>query len=155
MAIALSPSCCRGARLLSPPLSAGGAAAPGDPALARQEEQQQRRTSQPAHRAVIWFHHVYSTSKRKAIVGWATELRLGGRLKSGLPGAVIAEGAPADVAEFVARVRALRWQVRPPSVPRGPWGRGCSGALRWQVRPLSVPWGDRGGEAAATRGAAS
>jgi hypothetical protein len=104
---------------------------------------------------VIWFHHVYSTSKRKAIVGWATELRLGGRLKSGLPGAVIAEGAPADVAEFVARVRALRWQVRPPSVPRGPWGRGCSGALRWQVRPLSVPWGDRGGEAAATRGAAS
>lgn len=58
------------------------------------------------------FHHIASLHKRKCIVGWARELRLGGYSKPGWPGVVVVEGEAADAEEFVQRVRSLQWQVR-------------------------------------------
>ena len=43
-------------------------------------------------RKLIWFHHILSTTKRKAIVKWAAELELGGFSKPGYPGVLIVEG---------------------------------------------------------------
>ncbi len=45
-------------------------------------------------RKLIWFHHILSTTKRKAIVKWAAELELGGYSKPGYPGVLIVEGGP-------------------------------------------------------------
>lgn len=62
-------------------------------------------------RCLIWFHHIKSLQKRKDILAWATELRLGGFSKPGFPGVIIAEGAADDVDEYIGRLRALRWQA--------------------------------------------
>lgn len=37
-------------------------------------------------RAVIWFHHIKSTTKRKAIVGSARDMNVRGCSKPGFPG---------------------------------------------------------------------
>lgn len=49
--------------------------------------------------------------KRRHIVAWARELRLGGFCKPGFPGIIVVEGDEGDCREFVARVRALPWQA--------------------------------------------
>ncbi|BDA47823.1 probable RWD domain-containing protein 2B [Coccomyxa sp. Obi] len=42
-------------------------------------------------RRLIWFHHILSTTKRKAIVNWGNELELGGYCIPGHPGVLICE----------------------------------------------------------------
>ncbi|KAL4422630.1 hypothetical protein ABPG75_008827 [Micractinium tetrahymenae] len=61
-------------------------------------------------RRCIVFHHIKNLSKRKAIVQWGGELGLGGWSKPGFPGVVLVEGAVDNVAEYVSRLRQLRWQ---------------------------------------------
>ncbi|KAK9839202.1 hypothetical protein WJX81_001051 [Elliptochloris bilobata] len=63
----------------------------------------------PVGRRVIWFHHIRSPTKRKRIVEWADELDIGGFSVIGYPGVIICEGGEEDVAEYVKRIRALRW----------------------------------------------
>lgn len=69
----------------------------------------------PAHatlcRCVIWFHHIKNLNKRKHIVQWAHELRLGGYSKPGFPGVIVCEGLDADVQEYIQRLRTLKWQA--------------------------------------------
>lgn len=43
-------------------------------------------------RKLIWFHHILSTAKRKAIVSWSAKLEIGGFSKPGYPGVLIIEG---------------------------------------------------------------
>ncbi len=43
-------------------------------------------------RRLIWFHHILSTTKRKSIVAWGSELELGGYCVPGHPGVLICEG---------------------------------------------------------------
>ena len=62
-------------------------------------------------RSLIWFHHIKSLTKRKNIVAWAHELRIGGYSKPGFPGIIICEGQQEDVAEYVHRIRQMRWQA--------------------------------------------
>ena len=57
-----------------------------------------------------YFHHVYSRHKIRAIVSWVEELRLGGFLLTGKPGALGVEGEEESVKELVERVRRLPWQ---------------------------------------------
>ena len=57
------------------------------------------------------FHHIKSTTKRKHIVEWADELKLGGFSKPGFPGIVVVEGLEEDAAEYVQRLKRLRWQA--------------------------------------------
>jgi len=60
---------------------------------------------------LLWSHHLLATSKRKDIVAWSRELRLGGYSRPGYPGAILIEGVEDEVDEFVRRIKALRWQA--------------------------------------------
>lgn len=62
-------------------------------------------------RAVIWFHHIKSQTKRKLILQWGREFDLSGFSKPGAPGVVLIEGRAGDVREHIARVRSLQWQA--------------------------------------------
>lgn len=61
--------------------------------------------------AAVWFHHIKSQEKRKHIVGWARNASLRGFSKPGFPGVVVAEGEAALLADYLARLRELRWQA--------------------------------------------
>ena len=87
------------------------------------------------HHALLVSHHLKSPHKRRALRQWARERRLArGFAKLGHPGVIYAEGAPADVAAFVASVRAMQWLalrvrfVEP--VPDGPGPSGGGGGGR-------------------------
>ena len=62
-------------------------------------------------RRLIWFDHIKSLEKRKAIHAYARSARLAGFCKPGFPGVLAAEGDEAAVEDFVRRLRALRWQA--------------------------------------------
>lgn len=51
----------------------------------------------PLGRIVLWFHHIKSLTKRKNIVGWASELQIRGFSKPGFPGVIICEGYRGDI----------------------------------------------------------
>jgi len=58
----------------------------------------------------IYFHHVYSKSKRKSMLQWAEELCLTGFVMVGKPGLAMVEGSTQNVKEFHMRVFAMNWQ---------------------------------------------
>lgn len=45
------------------------------------------------------------------MAAWSADLSVGGLYKIGYPGVLILEGAAADVAEFLARLRGQRWKA--------------------------------------------
>ncbi|MEW5314198.1 MAG: hypothetical protein WDW38_005713 [Sanguina aurantia] len=91
--------------------------------LERQEAEQEQARRDEHHdddktdgsaslsRALVWFHHIKSLMKRKKIVEWARDLKLGGACKPGFPGVVVVEGASHNVQEFLQSVRGLSWQA--------------------------------------------
>ena len=81
-------------------------------AQVQQQSHSQPSTAAPIiSRRLIWFHHIKSLAKRKHIVTWAHELGIGGYSKPGFPGVIVCEGEEPEVAEFVHRIRQLRWQA--------------------------------------------
>lgn len=84
-------------------------------------------------RLVLWFHHIKSVTKRKAICGWARELGLGGLAKPGFPGVVVVEGLTECVRDFVARVRGLQWQAMQ---QRGEEAVPCNACATGRMEPL-------------------
>lgn len=62
-------------------------------------------------RVWVWFHHIMAPHKRRCIESWASELHVAGVCKPGFPGVLVAHGHAASVAEYVARLKALRWQA--------------------------------------------
>lgn len=71
---------------------------------------EEKRKSVSIARFLIFFHHIMSETKRKALVENAVELKLGGASKHGFPGVVIVEGDLESVLEYVKRIQRLRWQ---------------------------------------------
>ena len=61
-------------------------------------------------REFIYFHHVYSKKKIRAIHGWAHDYSISGFLLPGKPGALCAEGDVDAVQSFVEHIRHLPWQ---------------------------------------------
>lgn len=59
---------------------------------------------------VLWFHHLFSTTKRSNIVTLALNHELTGVGKPGSPACLIVEGVPSDVRDYVAELRSWRWQ---------------------------------------------
>ena len=59
---------------------------------------------------LIWFHHIYSSAKKKEIIDGAAELCLGGWWKANAPGVIVAEGQQDNVDAFVRRLARLQWQ---------------------------------------------
>ncbi|CUS07995.1 unnamed protein product [Tuber aestivum] len=61
--------------------------------------------------ALLWFHHLLSTQKRKNIVTWARPLRLSGYSRPGYPGALFIEGEKESVEEYTSQLKRLKWQA--------------------------------------------
>jgi hypothetical protein len=61
-------------------------------------------------RRAIYFHHIIATNKRRVVIDWARELKLGGYSKIGWPGVVIVEGLELFCHEYVRRLQHLRWK---------------------------------------------
>ncbi|EJD45692.1 hypothetical protein AURDEDRAFT_184624 [Auricularia subglabra TFB-10046 SS5] len=59
---------------------------------------------------VLWFHHLFSTTKRTDILNLALNNCLTGVGKPGCPACLIVEGVPSDVRAYVAELRSWRWQ---------------------------------------------
>lgn len=62
-------------------------------------------------RRLIWSHHIKSTTKKKQIVAWASELKLSGYCKPGYPGIILVEGLEDNVSEYLQRLRRLTWKA--------------------------------------------
>lgn len=60
-------------------------------------------------RRLLWFHHIKSPKKKRSIVEWARELGLQGMAKPGYPGILFVEGEESNCAEYVHRLKRLRW----------------------------------------------
>ena len=57
---------------------------------------------------LIWFHHLLSTTKRKAIKSLDS---LRGISKPGYPGILVLQGSKASVDEAITELKSMRWQV--------------------------------------------
>ena len=83
----------------------------GDAESLEQPTRSSEKNGQRVKRTILWSHHLLATSKRKDIVNWSRELRLGGYSRPGYPGAIFVEGELESVDEFVRRIKGLRWQA--------------------------------------------
>ena len=73
-------------------------------------------------RRLCFSHHIIAPAKIRAIRQWAAELALGGFVKIGWPGLIVAEGSEENVKKYVAALQRLRWQhfvVRGEEIVRG------------------------------------
>ena len=71
---------------------------------------------------MCFSHHIIAPAKIRAIRQWAAELALGGFVKIGWPGLIVAEGSEENVKRYVAALQRLRWQhfvVRGEEIVRG------------------------------------
>mmetsp|Transcript_15353 Transcript_15353/g.36490 ORF Transcript_15353/g.36490 Transcript_15353/m.36490 type:complete len:141 (-) Transcript_15353:1137-1559(-) len=68
------------------------------------------RQQQQLGRRVCYSHHIRAETKRRYIIQWALELRLGGFSKIGYPGVVIVEGPEEGCMEYITRLQRLRWK---------------------------------------------
>ncbi|CEM34052.1 unnamed protein product [Vitrella brassicaformis CCMP3155] len=75
-------------------------------AAARPPAKQQQQLG----RRVCYSHHIRAETKRRYIIQWALELRLGGFSKIGYPGVVIVEGPEEGCMEYITRLQRLRWK---------------------------------------------
>lgn len=58
----------------------------------------------------LYMHHIYSKTKRKDILQWATDYNLTGFCLPGKPGVVCLEGDEYNVEEYFSRLRRLNWK---------------------------------------------
>ena len=58
----------------------------------------------------LYMHHIYSKTKRKDILQWASDYNLTGFCLPGKPGVVCLEGDENNVEEYFSRLRRLNWK---------------------------------------------
>ena len=58
----------------------------------------------------LYMHHIYSKTKRKDILQWASDYNLTGFCLPGKPGVVCLEGDEYNVEEYFGRLRRLNWK---------------------------------------------
>lgn len=58
----------------------------------------------------LYMHHIYSKTKRKDILQWASDYNLTGFCLPGKPGVVCLEGDEGNVEEYFSRLRRLNWK---------------------------------------------
>lgn len=58
----------------------------------------------------LYMHHIYSKTKRKDILQWASDYNLTGFCLPGKPGVVCLEGNEYNVEEYFSRLRRLNWK---------------------------------------------
>lgn len=97
------------------------------------EEQETTSEIESLSRRWIWVHHITDTARRKSIVTEATELQLGGILKTGYPGIVVVEGRRCT--EFVNWIKGSK--SRPGGFGRN-WGHHVKGEVEIEERKLPL-----------------
>lgn len=65
---------------------------------------------QSTERVWMYFHHIYSSKKRSAILALSGQLKLGGFCLSGKPGIICVEGPESACEEFVRQLRSWTWK---------------------------------------------
>lgn len=73
-------------------------------------EKKEENNNDIKSRIWIYFHHIYSSKKRRFIVDLAGQLKLFGFCLSGKPGVICIEGNEAACDEFYMQIRSLAWQ---------------------------------------------
>ncbi|XP_066147268.1 RWD domain-containing protein 2A [Euwallacea fornicatus] len=58
----------------------------------------------------IYSHHIYSKTKRKALIDLAKELKISGFVMPGKPGVICVEGDARDVIEWWQTVKSMNWK---------------------------------------------
>ena len=58
----------------------------------------------------LYMHHIYSKTKRKDILQWASDYNLTGFCLPGKPGVVCLEGEECNVEEYFSHLRRLNWK---------------------------------------------
>ena len=58
----------------------------------------------------LYMHHIYSKTKRRSILAWATELELTGFCLPGKPGVVCVEGLSENTSEYYHLLRKMNWK---------------------------------------------
>ncbi|KAJ7541109.1 hypothetical protein O6H91_10G046500 [Diphasiastrum complanatum] len=104
--------------------------------LSTMEPELQNNVLPSLKRKLMWFHHIKSIEKRKAIKDWGGELKLSGYCKPGFPGVLIFEGEDDNVSEYVKRIQKLHWQavsVRAEEEEVGSSGRSIDDMRRFQL----------------------
>ncbi|CAD6891760.1 unnamed protein product [Tilletia controversa] len=62
-------------------------------------------------RCIFWSHHLKSTTKKKNIRAWCSELRVWGITRPGYPAFLLFEGAEEDVDEMIRRIKDQNWHA--------------------------------------------
>ena len=61
------------------------------------------------YHALLTSHHLVSTTKRRSLHRWSSELSICGFAKVGYPGVIYAQGEQRNVEEFVSDVKSMQW----------------------------------------------
>jgi hypothetical protein len=81
-----------------------------DKVVIKNDDKVDKDDDQRLSRCFIYFHHIKSENKKKNIVDYASELKLGGLWKEGFPGIILVEGIHSEILEYISRLKRLRWQ---------------------------------------------
>ncbi|XP_030767278.1 RWD domain-containing protein 2A [Sitophilus oryzae] len=58
----------------------------------------------------IYSHHIYSKTKRKAIIDLANQMKITGFVMPGKPGIICVEGVSSDVVEWWQSIKSMNWK---------------------------------------------
>eukprot|EP01083_Nonionella_stella_P162834 534958_1 len=61
-------------------------------------------------RSFMWFHHIYSTTKKRNINQLARQYKLTGFCVTGKPGVIVIEGDDRSVNQYIADLKSWNWQ---------------------------------------------
>lgn len=65
--------------------------------------------TQTTYHALLTSHHLISSTKRKNLQQWSSQLRISGFAKVGYPGCIYCEGEQERLEEFVGNIKAMQW----------------------------------------------
>lgn len=65
--------------------------------------------TQTTYHALLTSHHLISSTKRKNLQQWSSQLRISGFAKVGYPGCIYCEGEQEGLKEFVGNIKAMQW----------------------------------------------
>ncbi|KAJ3560982.1 hypothetical protein NP233_g10483 [Leucocoprinus birnbaumii] len=66
---------------------------------------------QELYHVLFTSHHLVSSTKRRNLQSWSSDLQIAGFAKVGYPGVIYAQGLKDDIEEFVGSVKAMQWKA--------------------------------------------
>ncbi|KAF5352751.1 hypothetical protein D9756_006243 [Leucocoprinus leucothites] len=72
---------------------------------------QKSQPSQEIYHVLFTSHHLVSSTKRRNLQSWSSDLKIVGFAKIGYPGVIYSQGSKDDIEEFVGNVKAMQWKA--------------------------------------------